>query len=145
MQLVLPLSSARRPEAKAPGEQAAAPQPGNLLVYGLDFTLIGPSTLLQALVLTGTNFDVSGTLAASLDAPGAIYLLNIAMVSGGTYVDVGNLTYSYANDVLTVTGGSSGILQPGLYVLYLAPQSSVTLPIHIPPGSLPSSQPSGDP
>jgi hypothetical protein len=149
LQLVLPLSSARRPEFAASAAPTFAPVAGNLLVYGLDFTLLGPSTLLQALSVTGTYFDVGGTLAASLDAPGAVYALNVAMVSNGTYVDVGNLSFTYAADVLTVTGGSTGILQSGLYILYLAPQSSVSLPIHVPPGSQPSSkpssQPSGDP
>lgn len=117
LQLVIPLSSGRHPQFT----QGA----GNTFVYGFDFTVVGVTSLSSSLSLVGTTLNVTGSLASALSSSG---FLNVALLSNSTYVDVGSVTYTFSGGTLTVTGGSTGMTQNGIYILYIPPSGATPPP-----------------
>lgn len=115
--LLIPLAGQRTPQFTAGA--------GNTLIYAFNLQLVPPSTTLAAsLSLTGTTFTINSSLSSSLGSAGT---LKVAVLSSGTYNDVGTLSYTVSGSTLAITGGTSGIVQSGIFIIYLPPASSGTV------------------
>lgn len=135
LQLTLPLSSVRSPQAAAttpppptptptatskptptPTLPAFGPGSGNTFIYGIGFTISGGSAPLTQPLTISAAFQISATLASTLGLSGTFY---IAQQTASSYTLVGSAVYTVSGTTLTVTGTATGIVQPGIYVLYL--------------------------
>jgi len=149
LQLTLPLSSVRSPQTVTTSTPTPSPTPtptlaptptpvptptlpafgpgsGNTFIYGIGFTISGGSAPLTQPLIISAAFQISAALASTLGLSGTFY---IAQQTASSYTLVGSAAYTVSGTTLTVTGSKTGIVQPGIYVLYLPGTPPTPTPI----------------
>jgi hypothetical protein len=114
LSLLIPLSTQRHPQYTAGA--------GNTMVYAFGITFLPAVTLSSSMTLTGTTFQIIGSLASQLSSSGN---LSVAQLTGNTYTDVGQVTYTFSGGTLTITGGTAGIVTSGIFVIYIPAAGTV--------------------